>query len=78
MDYVTVLGVFGAGIILVGFLLNQAGKLTADSWRYDAINVIGSVLLLVYSVLLGSVPFVILNVVWLVVSVKGLAQSRGV
>ncbi len=67
-----------AEIILVGFLLNQAGKLTVDSWRYDAINAVGSVLLVVYSVLLGSVPFVILNVVWLVVSIKGLVQIRDV
>ena len=72
MDYITLVGVVGAGTILVGFLLNQTGKVTAQSWSYDAINVLGSLLLVVYAYLLGSYPFVVLNVVWLVVSARGL------
>lgn len=75
MDYVTLIGTVGAFIILCGFLLNQAGRLTADSRMYDAINVVGGGLLIVYAVLLGSYPFIVLNAVWVLVSVYGLYKS---
>ena len=76
MDYTTLIGIVGASVILVGFLLNQTGKVTAQSWSYDAVNVLGSLLLLIYAYLLGSVPFLILNVVWLLVSAKGVLKSN--
>lgn len=76
MDYVTTLGAVGAGIILIGFLLIQTGKVTAESKLYDGLNALGSLLLVVYAILLDSVPFLILNVVWLLVSVKGLTKKK--
>jgi len=75
MDYVTLLGVIGAGIVLAGFLLNQFGKLTAESRTYDALNILGPFLLIIYAMLLDSYPFIVLNAVWLVVSVHGLYKS---
>jgi hypothetical protein len=74
MQYTTLIGIAGASIILVAFLLNQAGKMNAQSKWYDAINAIGSLVLIVYAILLDSVPFVLLNTVWMIVSVKGLLQ----
>jgi hypothetical protein len=74
MDIPTVIGVFGASTILIGFLLNQLGKVTTESRLYDGLNVLGSLLLIIYAVLLVSYPFIILNVVWLVVSIQGLVK----
>lgn len=70
MDITTIIGVIGAGIILVFFLLNQFNVLTVESVWYDAGNMVGSGFLLVYAYLLGSIPFLILNAVWFLFSFK--------
>ena len=75
MDHTTILGVIGASIVLVAFLLNQAGKINAESKWYDALNAFGSLILVIYAVLLNSAPFVLLNVVWMAVSVTGLVKK---
>jgi hypothetical protein len=64
MTYVTILGTFGALIILVAFILNQTHKWKDDYLIYDLFNVIGSVLLIIYAFILSSYPFIILNLVW--------------
>jgi len=64
------IGIFGMICILTGFLLNQAQIWKHDSIHYDSINLIGSIMLIIYAINLNSVPFVILNVVWAAVSLK--------
>ncbi len=65
-----ILGIAGAALILVAFSLNQIGTWKTIDKKYDAINILGSGMLLMYAYLLGSVPFMILNIVWLLVSVR--------
>ncbi len=74
MDYITLIGVLGSGLILVAFIAGQFGKLATDDWRYDLLNLLGSALLTWYAVLLGSYPFIVLNVVWFLVSSKDLLK----
>lgn len=64
MEALTTIGILGATIILVLFLLNQMGKVDKDDFIYDLGNFIGSATLLYYSYLLGSIPFMILNIIW--------------
>ncbi|MCL9971926.1 MAG: hypothetical protein NBV63_00770 [Candidatus Pacebacteria bacterium] len=75
MDTTTLIGVVGAGIILVFFVLNQTKVLDIDNFWYDLGNTVGSGLLVYYAVLLGSIPFIILNVVWMLFSLKDVVQS---
>ena len=70
MDTTTLIGSTGAAIILIAFFLNQTHKLSQDSLKYDVSNLIGSGLLVIYAVLLSSVPFAILNGVWFLVSLR--------
>lgn len=70
MDVSLFIGSVGAMLILVAFFLNQIHKLSNDSFSYDFINLVGGVMLLVYAVLLSSIPFLILNSVWVIVSLK--------
>jgi hypothetical protein len=64
MDITTSIGIVGATIILIGFTLNQFGKISVDSKSYDLINVVGPLFLIWYAYLLESYPFLILNIVW--------------
>ncbi len=70
MDINLVIGCFGAGIILVAFIALQLHYLNDEDIRYDIANVIGSVCLVWYAYVGGSWPFLILNSVWGIVSLK--------
>ena len=70
MDITTIIGASGAGIILIFFLLNQFKIVSIDNIWYDSGNAVGSGVLIVYAYLLGSVPFLVLNVIWFLFSFK--------
>lgn len=62
------IGVIGAGIILLAFFMNQTQRWDSDSVFYDLANIIGALLLVLYSYFLRAWPFVVLNSIWLLVS----------
>jgi hypothetical protein len=70
MDYITLLGLLGAGSILVAFIMNQFGKWSKDSFIYDLTNALGALVLIVYAYLITSYPFMVLNTVWFLVAFK--------
>lgn len=70
MDTTTVIGILGATGVLIAFVKNQLHQWRDTSLRYDLLNLIGSVLLVVYAYLLASWPFLILNAVWATVSLR--------
>ncbi len=76
MDPLTLLGSVGAAIILLFFFLNQAHKVSNDSYIYDFFNFVGGVILIIYAYLLGSWPFLILNSIWTLVSLKDLIFKK--
>lgn len=65
-----IIGIIGALIILYTFVMNQLEKLSADSFRYDFLNLVGSAILVYYAFALGSLPFLIINGVWMLLSLK--------
>ncbi len=75
MDTLTLVGIIGTGIILISFVLNQLGKWSAESRSYGTANAVGSLILVGYAVMLDSIPFIILNSVWFVVSFRDVVRS---
>ncbi|MBW2973764.1 hypothetical protein KY346_05190 [Candidatus Woesearchaeota archaeon] len=63
-------GIIGAAIILFAFFMNQTEKWKSDSVIYDATNFVGAVLLGVYSYALRAWPFLVLNIIWALVSLR--------
>ncbi len=64
------IGIIGMCFLLIAFLLNQIGKWDVDDLQYDLFNALGSILLLIYAYMLNSIPFIIVNLVWALFSVK--------
>lgn len=64
------IGSLGAGLILIAFVLGQLHIWKDTYFVYDLLNTVGSVLLLIYAWIGFSWPFLILNFVWAVVSLK--------
>lgn len=55
--------------ILIAFILENLHIWKDTELRYDLTNVAGSLLLTIYAVHLRSIPFFILNAVWLVFAI---------
>lgn len=70
LDANAIIGFIGALVLLVAFLLNQIGRWQTSDFEYDFINLIGSALLSLYVWQIGSIPLLILFVVWTLFSLK--------
>ncbi len=70
MTLVTLIGVVGATLLLLAFVLNQLHLWKDDYFIYDLCNMAGGALLVWYALLLSSYPFAVLNAVWGLVSLK--------
>jgi len=71
---ITIIGIAGALIILLVFGLNEFNKLSNNSLTYDILNFAGSGLLIMNAAYFHSWPFLILNIVWLLVSLRGVLK----
>lgn len=72
------IGYFGVGLILLAYFLNLFNKIDNDSRVYIWINLIGAVLACVSSVLIKSIPFMILEGTWALVSVVALVRKKNI
>ena len=74
------LGTVGLVTLLAGFLGNLAGRIPSDGRLYPALNLVGSGILAVYSVLIEAWVFFPLEVVWAVAAgvslVKAMTKRR--
>ena len=71
-------GIIGMSMILIAFVLDEFyRKYNQDTIVYNVLNITGSFLLLYYAVNLQSVPFIILNAVWLSAAVVKLVRILG-
>lgn len=71
---VDLFGIVGLLTLLAGFLGNLAGRVPATSVAYGVLNLVGSGILAVYSVLIAAWVFFPLEVVWAVAAGVSLAR----
>ena len=64
---VEVAGWTGALLILLGYLLISAGKLTGQSLTYQAMNIVGAAGFVINGWWHGALPSAVLNVLWLLI-----------
>ena len=70
MDHYLLLGIVGMCMLLFTFLMSQTQKMSQNDLKYDALNALGALLLVIYGIHGEAWPFVILNTVWGVYSLK--------
>ena len=76
---VEVAGWTGAALILLGYLLISAGKLTGQSPAFQWMNIVGAAGFVINGWWHGAIPSTALNVVWMgigVVALWKIAQRR--
>jgi hypothetical protein len=69
------IGAVGVSILLLGFALNLLNIISAKSYSYLLMNFSGALLAGVASYLINYVPFIILEAVWTLVSLYGIASK---
>jgi hypothetical protein len=75
MDIATLVGSAGVILLLAGFFLNVSKRMQAEDRAYLAINLFGAALSCYASVLIGFMPFAILEGIWTLVAFISLAKS---
>ena len=71
---VEIAGWAGASLILLGYLLITAGKLTGQSPAYQWMNVAGAAGFIVNGWWHGAIPSAALNIVWMLIGAVALLR----
>ena len=71
-----IVSVLGAVLILLPFAASQLGRMSTASVPYQLLNLIGSGLLAVVAVMERQYGFILLEVVWAVMSIVGLVRHH--
>jgi len=70
------IGTIGMIFLLVAFALNLFKKITQDSLIYNIFNIIGAGFLFYYAYTLNSIPFLILESIWISFAVYKLIKKQ--
>lgn len=72
----TIIGLIGLILVLFAFVLENTGKLHKKHYVYNWLNLVGSVFLIVYAIILSSWIFVILNTAWVLFAAYFLVMKK--
>ncbi len=70
------LGALGVGLILLAYFLSIFSFIEKEGSLFFLLNIVGSALACIASVLIQYIPFVVLEGVWFLVSVLGFMRLR--
>lgn len=65
----------GAAMILAAYAAHQAGRLSRESRLYQALNLVGSVILAYFAFEARQLGLTVLESVWALISLVGLART---
>ncbi|MBA4239213.1 MAG: hypothetical protein C0448_00695 [Sphingobacteriaceae bacterium] len=75
MSYTDIISTIGVSLILLAFFLNTFKYISDNGKLYFVLNIVGGAFACYGSVLLNSLPFIILEGTWSVVALIGLAKT---
>lgn len=63
------IGWIGSCILIIAYWMNSKGKIDAQSYIYQLLNVIGSLLLIVNTLFYGAYPSSAVNIIWVFIGI---------
>ncbi|MGH7153439.1 MAG: CBU_0592 family membrane protein [Acetobacteraceae bacterium] len=69
-------GFFGAAIVILAYFGNQQGWLRSEDWRFPALNLLGSVLIVASLFVQWNFQSAVIEAFWIAISVYGLVRNR--
>ena len=73
---INLIGWTGAALLLVAYALVSLKKYEGTSIAYQALNIVGSALLIVNTIHYGAYPSAFVNVVWIAIALLSVAASK--
>lgn len=70
------IGYGGVALILLAYFLLQNQRIDPKLWRYSALNVVGAAFILFSLIFNPNRPAIVIESVWLVISLYGLWRAR--
>ena len=70
------MGAVGSVIVLLAYFLVTTGRVTSSSWHFQGLNLVGSVLLTIYSFALAAWAAVPLNGTWVIIAAVALVRMQ--
>jgi hypothetical protein len=70
-----ILGLLGAGLIILAYLLLQLDRIKAGSIWYSVMNAIGALLIIISLIMNWNLPAFIIEAFWLAISLFGLFKG---
>ena len=74
--WIDVIGWLGSAALIAAFVLNSAGRITAQTLLYQGLNVFGGIALIINTYYYGAYPSTVVNVVWLIIAGYYLSKMR--
>ncbi len=68
-------GYLGAAMIALGYFLNQSGRLRSADWRYPAMNLAGSALVMISLIVHPNLPSIVIEAFWAAISLYGVRKN---
>lgn len=75
MSYTDIISTIGVSLILLAFFLNTFKYVSDNSKLYFVLNIVGGAFACYGSILLNSLPFIIVEGTWSVVALIGLIKT---
>ena len=71
-----IVSLIGAGLILGAYAANQLGMTGPGLRMYNAVNIVGAALLLWVAIVDWRWGFIVLEAVWILISIPGLIRAQ--
>lgn len=75
MNFPDIIGLMGVGLILSAYLALQINKISAQDWRYSALNALGAAGILYSLAYSFNFASFIIEIAWLLISLYGLVKA---
>jgi len=72
---IEIIGIFGLIAFLISFFLSAFKKIKSDSYENYTINLVGGILIVIYSALKASFTFILFGSVWIIASFYGILHK---
>ena len=76
-DLIDVLGWMGAFLILTAYAFISFKKVEGSSIKYQLLNIVGSVFLVINTYYYGAIPSTIVNIVWAIIALFAILAVAG-
>ena len=73
---IDVLGWLGAVMILTAYALISFKKVEGNSIKYQSLNIIGSVFLVINTYYYGAIPSTLVNIIWAIIALFAIVTIK--